>query len=149
MANHSRVELVGLRVSFSENENVFPCSIYRFECENCGLSFIETGTFDAMPAMTKLNLARNKLSGFPKDLMRSLSSLRELDLSMNRLEWIEDSMFEGATSLTKLSLALNSFPSGLRVTPFLKTPNLLRLDLSFCGMEKIWHQLNVPIKSLR
>ncbi|KAJ8669910.1 hypothetical protein QAD02_001169 [Eretmocerus hayati] len=124
-------------------------SIYRFECENCGLTFIESGTFDAMPAMTRLNLARNKLTGMPKDLMRSLSSLRELDLSMNRLDRLEDDMFEGATSLTKLSLAMNSFVSGLRVTPFLKTPNLLRLDVSFCGMQRIWSEARLPIKSLR
>lgn len=124
-------------------------SIYRFECENCGLTFIESGTFDAMPAMTRLNLAHNKLTNLPKDLLRSLSSLRELDLSKNRFDKLEDDMFEGATSLTKLNLAMNSFVSGLRVTPFLKTPNLARLDASFCNMQRVWSEARLPFKSLR
>ncbi|XP_011500414.1 PREDICTED: chaoptin [Ceratosolen solmsi marchali] len=124
-------------------------SIYRFECENCGLTFIESGTFDAMPAMTRLNLARNKLTGLPKDLLRSLSSLRELDLSMNGFDELEDDTFEGATSLTKLNIAMNSFASGLRVTPFLKTPNLLRLDASYCNMQRVWSEARLPFKSLR
>ncbi|XP_016838257.1 insulin-like growth factor-binding protein complex acid labile subunit isoform X2 [Nasonia vitripennis] len=124
-------------------------SIYRFECENCGLTFIESGTFDAMPAMTRLNLAHNKLTNLPKDLLRSLSSLRELDLSKNRFDKLEDDVFEGATSLTKLNLAMNSFVSGLRVTPFLKTPNLARLDASFCNMQRVWSEARLPFKSLR
>ena len=126
-----------------------PHSIYRFECENCGLNFIESGTFDAMAAMTRLNLANNKLHKLPKDLMRSLSALRELDISLNKLDSLDDDMFEGATSLTKLSIAENSFVSGLRVTPFLKTPNLARLDASGCHMNKIWSETKLPIKSLK
>lgn len=110
---------------------------------------IETGTFDAMPAMTRLNLAANKLSQLPKDLMRSLSSLRELDLSRNKFDRLDDDMFEGASSLTKLNLAVNSFASGLRVTPFLKTPNLMRLDVSNCNMQRIWSEARLPFKSLK
>ena len=102
-----------------------------------------------MPALTQLNLANNELSGLPKGLLKDMSSLRELDLSMNRIDRLDDDIFEGATSLSKLSLAMNSFTHGLRITPFLKTPNLSRLDLSYCGLRKIWNDTSVPFESLR
>ncbi|XP_014215385.1 uncharacterized protein LOC106644410 isoform X2 [Copidosoma floridanum] len=116
-------------------------SIYRFECENCGLTFIESGTFDAMPAMTRLNLGHNNLTELPRDLLRPLSALRELDLSRNRLEELDVDAFKGANSLAELSLGMNSFVSGLKLATFLKTPNLLRLDLSSCGMQRVWNDV--------
>lgn len=102
-----------------------------------------------MPALTRLNLARNQLTGLPKDLLKSLSSLRELDLSMNRLDKLEDDIFKGATSLSKLSLAMNSFTNGLRIATFLNTPNLARLDLSYCGIQKLWNDTNAKFDSIR
>lgn len=68
---------------------------------------------------------------------------------MNRIDKLEDDIFDGANSLTKLSLAMNSFLYGLQVTPFLKTPNLSRLDLSYCGLQRIWSNTTVPFESLR
>lgn len=122
--------------------------MYRFECANCGLAYIEPTTFDAMPAMTRLNLGRNMLDSIPKGLLKSLSSLRELDLSDNRIPNLETDTLRGASSLTKLNLAGNPLVS-LSVTPFLITPTLQRLDVSKCNLERVWSDTKVPFESLR
>lgn len=123
-------------------------SVYRFECANCGLSYLEEGTFDAMPGITRLNLSKNRLSRLPNGLFNRLSSLRVLDLSDNVFHVLETNMFRGATSLTKLSLAGNSLVT-LQVTPFLMTPSLLRLDVSRCILKRVWSEARFPLTSLR
>lgn len=123
-------------------------SVYRFECSNCGLTYLEEGTFDAMPAITRLNLSKNRLLGLPNGLLSRLSSLRVLDLSDNIIRTLDTNMFRGATSLTKLSLASNPLVT-LQVTPFLMAPSLLRLDVSRCALERVWSEARFPLNSLR
>lgn len=123
-------------------------SVYRFECSNCGLYFLEIGTFNEMPALTRLNLARNRLTNLPKNLLHPLSSLRELDLSDNLIDTLESDMFRGAASLSKINLSGNKLVS-LQVAPFLNTPSLSRLDASRCGLRRVWSEARVPLKSLR
>ncbi|XP_076686379.1 leucine-rich repeat domain-containing glycoprotein 150 [Andrena cerasifolii] len=123
-------------------------SIYRFDCANCGLYYLEEGTFNAMLGITRLNLSRNRLASLPKGLLSQLSSLRVLDLSDNIIDSLESNMFRGATSLTKLSLAGNPLVT-LQVTPFLVTPSLTRLDVSRCALERVWSEARVPLTSLR
>ncbi|XP_032662779.1 uncharacterized protein LOC116840319 [Odontomachus brunneus] len=123
-------------------------SIFRFECANCGLKNIQPGTFDEMPALNRLNLARNQLTGLPSGLLKELSSLRELDLSDNMISIIQPDMFKGATSLSKLNLAGNPLRT-LQVTPFLKTPMLFKLDVSRCSLERVWSEARVPLRTLR
>ncbi|XP_016917993.2 leucine-rich repeat-containing G-protein coupled receptor 5 [Apis cerana] len=123
-------------------------SIYRFECSNCGLHFLEEETFNAMPAITRLNLSRNRLASLPNGFLNSLSSLRILDLSDNIINSLQSEMFHGATSLTKLNLAGNPLTT-LQVTPFLKTPSLIKLDVSRCALERVWSEARVPLTTLR
>ncbi|KAG7205516.1 hypothetical protein KM043_007497 [Ampulex compressa] len=123
-------------------------SVYQMECANCGLDYLQEGTFNAMPALTHLNLARNRLTRLPNGLLDPLSSLRELDLSNNIIGSLDSEMLRGATSLKKLSLAGNPLVT-LQVTPFLKTPELTRLDVSRCALERVWSEARVPLKSLR
>ena len=123
-------------------------SIYRFDCANCGLYYLKEGTFDAMPAITRLNLSRNRLASLPKGLLSQLSSLRVLDLSDNIIDSLESNMFRGATSLTKLSLAGNPLTT-LQVTPFLVAPSLTRLDVSRCNLKRVWSEARLPLTSLR
>ncbi|KAG8037592.1 hypothetical protein G9C98_005803 [Cotesia typhae] len=99
-------------------------SVYRFECANCGLVELKSGTFNAMPAIANLNLAGNKLTGLPKDLLSPLSSLRELDLSDNMIAFIPSDMLRGAVSMTKLNLAGN---------PLMTLQNPLNCDAEFDG----------------
>ncbi|XP_011160548.2 protein artichoke [Solenopsis invicta] len=126
--------------------NIF--SITRFECANCGLVSIEPGTFDEMPALSRLKLSKNHLTGLPDGLLDNLSSLRELDLSNNYIATITPNMFRGAINLIKLNLARNSLRT-LQVTPFLSLPGLSKLDVSRCNLERVWSEARVPLKSLR
>ncbi|KAK9310620.1 hypothetical protein QLX08_000161 [Tetragonisca angustula] len=123
-------------------------NVYRFECSNCGLYFLEKGTFNAMPAITRLNLSRNRLTGLPNGLLSRLSSLRVLDLSDNIISTLENNMFSGATSLTKLNLAGNPLTT-LQVTPFLEATDLTKLDVSRCALERVWSEARVQLTSLR
>lgn len=123
-------------------------SVYRFECANCGLVELKSGTFNAMPAIANLNLAGNKLTGLPKDLLSPLSSLRELDLSDNMIAFIPSDMLRGAVSMTKLNLAGNPLMT-LQVTPFLQAPELTRLDVSRCMLKRVWTEARQHFKSLR
>ncbi|XP_017758503.1 PREDICTED: insulin-like growth factor-binding protein complex acid labile subunit isoform X1 [Eufriesea mexicana] len=123
-------------------------SVYRFECSNCGLYFLEEGTFNAMPAITQLNLSRNRLMKLPNGLLSRLSSLRILDLSDNIFNTLESNMFRGATSLTKISLAGNPLTT-LQVTPFLMAPGLTKLDVSRCALEKVWTVTSAQLTDLR
>ncbi|KAK0179101.1 hypothetical protein PV327_007923 [Microctonus hyperodae] len=123
-------------------------SIYRFECANCGLKTILNDTFNAMPALTQLNLARNRLKSLPRDLFKLLTSLRVLDLSDNLLSIIPSNMLRGASGLTKLNIAGNPLFT-LQITPFLQTPDLTRLDASRCQLRRIWSEARQPLKSLR
>jgi insulin-like growth factor-binding protein complex acid labile subunit len=123
-------------------------SIIRFECANCGLDEMKPGTFDEMPAMTRLNLAKNRLAVLPDGLLDHLSSLRELDLSDNIISALQPDMFHGALSLIKLSLAGNPLRT-LQVTPFLNVEALVKLDVSRCNLERVWSEARVPLKSLR
>ncbi|CAD6234554.1 GSCOCG00001983001-RA-CDS, partial [Cotesia congregata] len=123
-------------------------SVYRFECANCGLVELKSGTFNAMPAIANLNLAGNKLAGLPKDLLSPLSSLRELDLSDNMIAFIPSDMLRGAVSMTKLNLAGNPLMT-LQVTPFLQAPELTRLDVSRCMLKRVWTEARQHFKSLR
>ncbi|XP_054014167.1 uncharacterized protein LOC128895522 [Hylaeus anthracinus] len=123
-------------------------SIYRFECANCGLDYLENDTFKAMPAITWLNLSRNRLTGLPAGLLKGLSSLRVLDLSDNIINTLGNNMFVGATNLVKLSLAGNPLVT-LQVSPFLSAPGLTKLDVSRCELERVWSEARIPLTSLR
>ncbi|XP_076247086.1 leucine-rich repeat domain-containing glycoprotein 150 [Calliopsis andreniformis] len=123
-------------------------SVHRFECSNCGLNYLEEGTFNSMPAITRLNLSRNRLTELPNGLLSRLSSLRFLDLSENIISTLNSNMFRGATGLTKLNLAANPLVT-LQVTPFLMTPSLTKLDVSRCALERVWSEARVPLTSLR
>ncbi|XP_029051123.1 leucine-rich repeat-containing G-protein coupled receptor 6-like isoform X1 [Osmia bicornis bicornis] len=123
-------------------------SVSRFDCANCGLYFLEETTFNAMPAITRLNLSRNRLTGLPNGLLSRLLSLRILDLSDNIIKSLDNNMFRGAISLTKISLAGNPLVT-LQVTPFLVAPGLTKLDVSRCALERVWSEARVPLTSLR
>ncbi|XP_046424002.1 uncharacterized protein LOC124181453 isoform X1 [Neodiprion fabricii] len=123
-------------------------SLEKFECADCGLLDLEPGTFDPMIALRHLNLARNRLSRLPRGLLRSMSALKDLDLSDNLFNALEVDTFQGARSLTKLNLAGNPLIT-LQVAPFLLIPNLERLDVSRCGLDRIWSENVVPLPHLR
>lgn len=123
-------------------------STIRFECANCGLDSLKAGTFDEMPALTRLKLSKNRLTGLPDGFLDNLSSLRELDLSDNIISTIQPKMFRGAINLSKLNLARNPLRT-LQVTPFLDLPGLTKLDVSRCNLERVWSEARVPLKSLR
>nr|XP_050851752.1 uncharacterized protein LOC127064573 isoform X1 [Vespula vulgaris] len=123
-------------------------STYRLECSNCGLERLEPQTFDEMPALTKLNLSKNRLTSLPNGLFKLLTSLRELDLSENLVETLDANMFRGAISLMKINLSGNPLVT-LQVTPFLLTPSLNKLDVSRCELERVWSEARVPLESLR
>ncbi|XP_046821563.1 uncharacterized protein LOC124425357 [Vespa crabro] len=123
-------------------------STYRLECSNCGLERLEPQTFDDMPALTKLNLSKNRLTGLPNDLFKFLFSLQELDLSENLIATLEPNMFRGAVTLMKINLSGNPLVT-LQVAPFLLTPSLNKLDVSKCELERVWSEARVPLKKLR
>ncbi|CAL7943817.1 unnamed protein product [Xylocopa violacea] len=123
-------------------------NIYRFECSNCGLYFLEEGTFNAMPGITQLNLSRNRLSRLPDGLFAGHGSLQVLDLSDNIIGSLENDMFRGATGLMKLSLAGNPLVT-LQVTPFLASSVLVKLDVSRCALERVWSEARVPLTKLK
>ncbi|XP_015430593.1 PREDICTED: uncharacterized protein LOC107187100 [Dufourea novaeangliae] len=123
-------------------------SVYRFECAHCGLHTLHKDTFKAMPAITQLNLSRNKLRGLPDGLLSSLSALRILDLSDNTISSLENHMFNGAKNLMKIKLAGNPLVT-LQVTPFLAAPGLTKIDASGCALERVWSEARVPLTSLK
>ncbi|XP_076639572.1 leucine-rich repeat domain-containing glycoprotein 150 [Colletes latitarsis] len=123
-------------------------SIYRFECANCGLDHLKKDTFNAMPALTQLNLSRNRLTGLTNGLLERTSTLQVLDLSDNKISSLDRNMFHGAISLTKINLAGNPLVT-LQVTPFLVAPNLAELDVSRCALERVWNEARVRLTSLR
>ncbi|XP_060819755.1 extracellular matrix protein 2 isoform X1 [Bombus pascuorum] len=146
MNDNPELETLPIFKASGPDSNTF--SVYRFECSNCGLYFLEEGTFNAMPAIARLNLSRNRLTGLPDGLLSRLSSLRILDLSDNIISTLESNMFRGATSLTKINLAGNPL-TALQVTPFLMTPSLNKLDVSRCALERVWSEARLPLNSLR
>ncbi|XP_050477184.1 toll-like receptor 3 isoform X2 [Bombus huntii] len=146
MNDNPELETLPIFKTSGPDSNTF--SVYRFECSNCGLYFLEEGTFNAMPAIARLNLSRNRLTGLPDGLLSHLSSLRILDLSDNIISTLESNMFRGATSLTKINLAGNPL-TALQVTPFLMTPSLNKLDVSRCALERVWSEARLPLNSLR
>ncbi|XP_076752750.1 leucine-rich repeat domain-containing glycoprotein 150 isoform X2 [Xylocopa sonorina] len=123
-------------------------NIYRFECSNCGLYFLDEGTFNVMPGITQLNLSRNRLSRLPNGLFAGHGSLQVLDLSDNIIDTLENDMFRGATGLMKLSLAGNPLTT-LQVTPFLASSVLTKLDVSRCVLERVWSEARVPLTKLQ
>lgn len=123
-------------------------NIYRFECTNCGLHVLHEDTLKHMPALQKLNLSKNRLTGLPNGLLRNLIALRTIDLSDNIISSLQSNMFEGASGLVKLSLAGNPLAT-LQVTPFLSTPYLAKLDASRCALERVWSEARVPLENLK
>ncbi|CAK9801615.1 Insulin-like growth factor-binding protein complex acid labile subunit [Anthophora quadrimaculata] len=146
LMNDNPIETLPVFKTFGLEYNTF--SVYRFECSNCGLYLLQKGTFDAMPAITRLNLSKNRLIDLPDGLLNSLLYLRVLDLSDNIISVLDNNMFRGATSLTKLNLAGNPLVT-LQVTPFLMAPSLTKLDVSRCSLERVWSEARVPLTSLR
>lgn len=100
-----------------------------------------------MPTLTRLNLAKNRLTSIPVGLL-NLPSLQELDLSDNIISILEPGMFRGAKSLDKLSLARNPLRT-LQVEPFLNCPDLKKLDVSHCNLERVWSEARVPLPNLQ
>lgn len=123
-------------------------SIYRFECSSCGLFHLHEDTFKHMPALQKLNLSKNRLTGLLDGLLRNHVALRVLDLSDNIISSLQSNMFNGASGLVKLSLAGNPLQT-LQVSPFLSTPYLSKLDASRCALERVWSEARVPLENLK
>ncbi|XP_024885921.1 uncharacterized protein LOC112463655 [Temnothorax curvispinosus] len=146
MNDNPALQVLPVFKTYDLEHNTF--STIRFECANCGLDSIKVGTFDEMPALTRLKLAKNRLTGLPDGLLDNLSSLRELDLSDNIITTLTPNMFRGAVSLSKVNLGRNPLRT-LQVTPFLSIPGLLKLDVSRCNLERVWSEARVPLKSLR
>ncbi|XP_017876712.1 uncharacterized protein LOC108622994 isoform X2 [Ceratina calcarata] len=146
MNDNPELETLPVFKTFGLEYNTY--NIYRFECSNCGLYFLEKETFYSMPAITRLNLSKNRLTGLPNGLLIGLTSLRVLDLSDNIINTLDNNMFHGATSLTKVSLAGNPLVT-LQVTPFLMATELTKLDVSRCALERVWSEARVPLTSLR
>ncbi|XP_017789830.1 PREDICTED: uncharacterized protein LOC108572146 [Habropoda laboriosa] len=144
--NNPQLETLPIFSTSGLEYNTF--SVYRFECSNCGLDLLQAGTFNAMPAIARLNLSKNRLTGLPDGLLSSLPSLQVLDLSDNIIRSLESNMFRDAISLTKMSLAGNPLVT-LQVTPFLMAPSLMKLDVSRCNLERVWNEARVPLTSLK
>ncbi|KAL6263720.1 hypothetical protein P5V15_003806 [Pogonomyrmex californicus] len=146
MNNNPTLETLPVFKTYDMMYNTF--SMIQFECTNCGLKSLKPGTFDEMPALSRLYLAKNRLTNLPNGLLENLSSLRDLDLSDNFITDLHQDMFHGALSLNKINLAGNPLKT-LQVSPFMNTPGLVKLDVSRCHLERVWSEARVPLKSLR
>uniref|UniRef100_A0A3P8SMU5 Ig-like domain-containing protein n=1 Tax=Amphiprion percula TaxID=161767 RepID=A0A3P8SMU5_AMPPE len=71
------------------------------------LSWLGPGSFQRMPRLENLRLARNQISTVSHDAFRNASGLRHLDLSSNKLRMIEQHYFQGLWRLEELLLFNN------------------------------------------
>ncbi|XP_077289296.1 leucine-rich repeat domain-containing glycoprotein 150 [Arctopsyche grandis] len=118
----------------SEGDQYF--NIYLFDASGCSLESIPDNTFKSMPALTQLNLARNKIYSLGSSLNKAMR-LIELDLSYNNIENLDKTTFAQNKDLTKLNLAGNPIVT-LSTEVFINNQVLTWLDLSACQLFQLW-----------
>lgn len=117
--------------------------IYYFSCKSCGLKYVNYETFTFMPAIVTLNLSYNNLTNI-KGTLIYIKSLVILDLSFNNLK-LSIGDFDSNRNLEFISLAGNPL---LKLSPELFQFNevLSKLDVSNCGLIKLWNNSNSTVK---
>lgn len=119
---------------FSCDEDTF--SIYLFDASGCSIEIIPDKAFLTMPALTRLNLARNKIFSLGSSLHET-KQLVELDLSYNMIETMDKKTFSNNRDLRKLNLAGNPIVT-LSSEIFMNNVILSWLDLSSCRLIQLW-----------
>lgn len=131
--------------------NPFICSAsqfetYHFSCNNCHLKTIDEDTFATMPAIVTLRLANNELENISP--IRRLQSLIHLDVSNNRISDLPSDTFTKNAALEVLQLSGNPLKS-LDSNVFSNNNVLKHLDISNCGLTKVWRNTNRALLSIQ
>ena len=68
------------------------------------LTALTAGAFHVLPALRRLNVARNRLGELPGGLFTNNTQLEEVDASQNEIGGLRADVFDGTTRLTTLAL---------------------------------------------
>lgn len=120
--------------------------IYHFSCNNCHLKNLDEDTFATMPAIVKLRLANNYLNNV--SAIKRLHSLIHLDLSNNHIKDLPSDAFNRNTALEVLNLSGNPLMV-IDSTLFSSNTVLKNLDVSNCGLTKLWRNTNRALFSIQ
>ena len=117
-----------------------------------GISEIESGSFNGLISLERLNLDRNRLTVLNAGMFQGVVSLRWLRLSNNRINSLEDDVFTNLTALKYLRLdgndlttlpadVFNHLARPLWLTlyrTFTLTPadNQLQCDVALCWLKQ-------------
>lgn len=88
--------------------------------------------FTQLENVVFINLAHNFLKALPEGLFDSVETIEELDLSFNSISFLPPYIFN-RTALAILNLMYNEISNDLSFG----TPDLERLDLSYCSIKHI------------
>lgn len=128
---------------FQVRENNF--EIHSFSCKNCNLQSLAKDTFKTMTSMLILNLSHNKITDISTGVFQSLTNIRDIDLSYNEISTIDDDTFKYNFNVNKVILSHNTLKA-LHPTAFQNNQNLDSLDISSCGLFKLWTSLTETVK---
>ena len=107
---------------------------------------------DKLSKLTWLNLADNRISLFPADLVKNLKDLQHLNLEGNSIDRLKDFDFANSPRLRELNLAHNKI-NEISEKAMQNSTQLQRLDLSyndltrlpsdvFIGLSRLWMDLS-------
>lgn len=103
----------------------------------CKFNEIEDDTFSGLLQLTHLNLSGNAISKIDSQAFSQLTNLKSLDLSHNALVALSPQLFPDNWALEVLSLSHNPHLKTLPENFLQGMDSLFKVDLSYCGLEKL------------
>lgn len=107
-------------------------SVEELDLSNNNLRELLPTAFTQLENVVFINLAHNFLKALPEGLFDSVETIEELDLSFNSISFLPPYIFN-RTALAILNLMYNEISNDLSFG----TPDLERLDLSYCSIKHI------------
>ena len=101
-----------------------------FNPDSIKLTSLQSGDFNGLTGLTKLDIGSNDLTSLPANVFDDLTSLTILYMYNNELTSLPANVFDNLSSLTELDISSNIF-SSLSADIFDNLTSLTELDISF------------------
>lgn len=118
---------------------------YHFLCKNCGLK--SASGLENMKGLTTIDLSNNEIRNI-EDAFTEIQGLKQLFLSNNKITKIGIKSFGTKSQLETLDLSNNPLLPLGPVAFALALPHLKILNVSSCGLEKLWYNYNAVLPEL-